>query len=78
MGFVSSIAESAMEGVVIPAIVVPAIVGKVVLLHLLEGDQSTCFSCSMELALRVIATPAQAIALVAAAPAPPTSKRGSD
>jgi hypothetical protein len=36
MGFIASIAESMVEGLVIPAIVVPAIVDKVVLLRLLK------------------------------------------
>jgi hypothetical protein len=71
MGFVSSITESVMEGVVIPAIVVPDVIGKVVLRCLLKGDLSPCTSRSMESVLWVIATPAWATALVAAVSAPP-------
>jgi hypothetical protein len=75
MGFIFSIAEGAMEGVVIPAIVVSDVVGKIVLCRNLERDPSTCSSHSMESVLGVIATLVRATTLVAAAPAPPCENK---
>jgi hypothetical protein len=74
MGFISSIVERTMEGVVIPAIVVPDIIGEVVLCRLLKGDPSPCSSRSLEMAVRMIATPAHAPTFVTAAPTSPSPR----
>jgi hypothetical protein len=59
---------------IIPAIVVPVIVIKIILHHFLKGDSSQCPSRSLQSAVRIVSTPDRTPTLVTTPPSSPSPR----